>query len=83
MHHVAVVIQHLSRYGCQRCMSQFSGNSDIAGCLATWQATWLLGAYGVLLLADNTVLVADNEEDLKHNIAALQEALREHKLEIN
>ena len=43
----------------------------------------MLGAYGVLLFADNTVLVADNEEDLKHNIAALQEALREHKLEIN
>ena len=36
----------------------------------------------VLLSADDTVLVADTEEDLKHNITALQEAniykLREH-----
>ena len=32
----------------------------------------------VLLFADDTVLVADTEEDLKHNIAALQEAVREH-----
>ena len=37
----------------------------------------------VLLFADDTVLVADTEEDLKHNIAALQEAVREHKLGIN
>ena len=35
------------------------------------------------MLADGTVLVADTEEDLKHNIAALQEAVREHKLGIN
>ena len=35
------------------------------------------------MLADGTVLVADTEEDLKHNIAALQEAVREHKLAIN
>ena len=37
----------------------------------------------VLLFADDTVLVADNEEDLKNNITALQEAVREHKLQIN
>ena len=37
----------------------------------------------VLLFADSTVLVADNEEDLKHNITLLQEAAREHKLQIN
>ena len=37
----------------------------------------------VLLLVDDTVLVVDNEEDLKHNIAALQEAVREHKLGIH
>ena len=30
----------------------------------------------VLLSADDTVLAADNEEDLKHNIAALLEAVR-------
>ena len=30
----------------------------------------------VLLFADDTVLVADNEEDLKNNITALQEAVR-------
>ena len=28
-------------------------------------------------------MVADNVEDLKHNIAALQEAVREHKLGVN
>ena len=37
----------------------------------------------VLLLADATVLVTENEEDLKHNIKALQEAIRMHKLAIN
>ena len=37
----------------------------------------------VLLFTDDTVLVADNKGDLKHNIAALQEAVREHKLGIN
>ena len=30
-----------------------------------------------------TVLVAENEEDLKHNIKALQETIRMHKLTIN
>ena len=35
-----------------------------------------------LLFADDTVLVADNVEDLKHNIAA-QEAVRKHKLGVN
>ena len=30
----------------------------------------------VLLFADDTVLVAENEEDLKHNIKALQEAIK-------
>ena len=33
-----------------------------------------------MLLADDTVLVANNEEDLKDNIAALQEMVREQKL---
>ena len=37
----------------------------------------------ILLFANGTVLVADTEEDLKHNIAALQEAVRAHKLAIN
>ena len=37
----------------------------------------------VLLFADSTVLIADNEEDLKHNITVLHEAVREHKLQIN
>ena len=36
-----------------------------------------------LMFADDTVLVADNVEDLKHNIAALQEAVRKHKLGVN
>ena len=36
-----------------------------------------------LLFANDTVLVADNVEDLKHNIAALQEAVRKHKLGVN
>ena len=36
-----------------------------------------------LLFADDTVLVADNVEDLKHNIAALQEAVRKQKLRVN
>ena len=36
----------------------------------------------VLLFADDTVLVAENE-DFKHNIKALQEAIRMHKLAIN
>ena len=36
-----------------------------------------------LLFADDTVLVADNAEDLKHNIAALQEAVRKNKLGVN
>ena len=37
----------------------------------------------VLLFDDNTVLVAENEKDLKHNIKALQEAIRMHKIGIN
>ena len=36
----------------------------------------------VLLFADDTVLVADNE-DFKHNITVFQEAVKEHKLQIN
>ena len=35
------------------------------------------------MFANDTVLVANTEEDLKHNIAALQEAVKEHKLGIN
>ena len=34
----------------------------------------------VLLFAYDTVLVAESDEDLEHNIAALQEAVREQKL---
>ena len=37
----------------------------------------------VLLFVDDTALVADAEEDLKHGITALQEVVREHKLGIN
>ena len=37
----------------------------------------------VPLFVDDTVLAADNEEDLKYDIAALQEAVREHKLGIH
>ena len=37
----------------------------------------------ILSFADDTVLVAENEEDLKHNIKALQKALRMHKLASN
>ena len=36
-----------------------------------------------LLFADDTVLVTDNVEDLKHNIAALQEAVRKNMLGVN
>ena len=35
------------------------------------------------MFADETVLVTDNEEDLKNNITALQEAVSKHKLGIN
>ena len=34
----------------------------------------------VLLFADDTVLVTESEEDLKHNIGALQAAVKQHKL---
>ena len=34
----------------------------------------------VLLFADDTVLVTESEEDLKHNIRALQKAVKPHKL---
>ena len=37
----------------------------------------------VLSFADDTVLVAENEEDLKHISKALQKALRMHKLASN
>ena len=36
-----------------------------------------------MLFADDTVLVADNKEDFKHNITVFQEAVKEHKLQIN
>ena len=34
----------------------------------------------VLLFADDTVLVTESEEDLQHNIRALQTAVKQHKL---
>ena len=34
----------------------------------------------VLLFADDTVLVTEREEDLKHNIRALQRAVKQHNL---
>ena len=37
----------------------------------------------VLLFADDTVLVTEREEDLQHNIRALQTAVKEHKLAVN
>ena len=37
----------------------------------------------VLLFADDTVLITEREEDLQHNIRALQTAVKEHKLAVN
>ena len=37
----------------------------------------------VLLFADDTVLVTETEEDLEHNIRALQTAVKKHKLAVN
>ena len=36
-----------------------------------------------LLFADDTVLVTETEEDLEHNISALQTAVKEHRLAVN
>ena len=63
--HVAVVVQHLPRYGGQRSTRSFQGGVALNACKVQ-----------VLLSADDTVLVADTEEDLKHNITALLEAVR-------
>ena len=35
-----------------------------------------------MLFEDDTVLIADNK-DFKHNITVFQEAVKEHKLQIN
>ena len=37
----------------------------------------------VLLFADDTVLVMNNEEDIQHNSEALQKAISGHKLAVN
>ena len=37
----------------------------------------------VLLFGDDTVLVTEREEDLQHNIRALQAAVKEHRLVVN
>ena len=41
------------------------------------------GQVQILLFADDTVLVTQDEGDIKHNIKALHEAVKEHKLVVN
>ena len=71
--HVAVVIQHLPRDTVvKEARGSFQGGVALNACKVQ-----------VLLFMDDTALVADVEEDLKHGIAAIQEVVREHKLGIN
>ena len=58
-------IQHLSGYGSQRSMRQFRRGVTLNACKVQ---------------VYDTVLVAESDEDLERNIAALQEAMREQKL---
>ena len=61
---LCLCIQHLSGYGSQRSIRQFQGGVTLNACKVQ---------------VYDTVLVAERDEDLEHNIAALQEAMRERK----
>ena len=69
---VTMAIQYLPRYGSQRSTENFHGGVKLDTCQVQ-----------VLLFADDTVLITEREEDLQHNIRALQTAVKEHKLAVN
>ena len=72
MSDVTMVVQHLPGHGDGRSYPLFKKGAGLTNCHIQ-----------VTLFADDTVLLAEREEDLKWNVEKLHEAMKKHKLKVN
>ena len=70
MSNVTTVVQHLPGHG--EALPIIKKGAVLTNCQIQ-----------VTLFADDTVLLADSEEDLKWNVEKLHEAMKKHKLKVN